>query len=95
VESSKIMRITDRYERLMERAGPGAARPVDRTEKTGAGGRTAAEPRTGSPLEVNVSARAQELAAGASRLQELKASIRDGSFKIDAHAIASRLVGED
>jgi anti-sigma28 factor (negative regulator of flagellin synthesis) len=46
-------------------------------------------------LEVNVSDRAQELASGAAKLEALRVSVRNGTFQIDPHAIAARLVGED
>jgi negative regulator of flagellin synthesis FlgM len=60
-----------------------------------------AEPAPKSPaksdevLQVKVSDRAQELAARAERAAELKAQIADGSFKVDADKIASKLVGDD
>ena len=45
--------------------------------------------------EVHVSARAEQLASGADRVEELRAAVRNGTFKIDASAIAARLVGDD
>lgn len=48
--------------------------------------------------KVTVSAQAQELAAKAAadaddaKVQKLTASLQNGTFKIDAHAIANRLV---
>jgi len=48
-----------------------------------------------SVLQVQVSDRAQELAARAERAAELKAQIKDGSFKVDADKIAAKLVGGD
>lgn len=93
------MRITDRYQNLMERAA-GAARPVDKTERAGQGAKASAKGATAKAsasgvLDVNVSDRAHELASGVAKLDELKASIQNGSFRIDHDAIASRLVGED
>ncbi|HVH43895.1 MAG TPA: flagellar biosynthesis anti-sigma factor FlgM [Labilithrix sp.] len=89
------MRITDRYQGLMDRVAPGAAKAVDKTEKSEQGSSAAkAKPKaTGGALEVSVSDRAQELAAGTARLEELRNAIKDGSFKVDSKAIASKLVG--
>jgi anti-sigma28 factor (negative regulator of flagellin synthesis) len=93
------MLITDRYQSLMDRAA-GAAKPVEKTEKAGQGAKASAKAAAskasaGGVLDVNVSDRAQELASGAAKLDELKASIQNGTFRIDHDAIASRLVGED
>jgi anti-sigma28 factor (negative regulator of flagellin synthesis) len=89
------MRIADRYQSLIARTG--ATREVDKAKPADKSTAVGASRRFGSPavLDVNVSARAQELATGSARLAELKASIKDGSFRIDTHAIASRLVGGD
>ena len=48
-----------------------------------------------SVLSVKVSERAAQLSAGSARLDELKDQIRNGTFKVDARAIANKLVGED
>ncbi len=88
------MRITDRYQPLMERAGTGAARPVDKASRTEGATRAKGKAQDGaSALEVSVSDRAQELAAGSARLEELRTAIKDGSFVVDAQRIAQRLVG--
>ena len=57
--------------------------------------KTVARAEASEVLNVNVSGKAQELSARAGRLEELKASIRDGSFKADANKIATKLLGED
>lgn len=50
----------------------------------------------GEVLHVQVSERAHELSAkNVARLEELKASIKNGSFKVDADKIATKLVGDD
>jgi anti-sigma28 factor (negative regulator of flagellin synthesis) len=97
--AEKQMRITDRYQNLMDRPGAAGARPVDKAAHESTQARAAAgaakTAKAGAAIQVNVSARAQELAAGAARLEELKASIKDGSFKVDADAIAAKLVGDE
>ena len=94
------MRIHDAYTKL-DRAtrtdGPGAAgKPgtgAGRTEDAGAQGATA--PAT----SVSVSARAHELAKAATpsagRVAELRDQIKRGDFKVDAQAIAKKLIGDD
>lgn len=95
------MRITDRYQSLMERPGAGAAKPVVKTDEAGAangsrgGTATSATGANAPAIQVKVSARAQELAAGSARLEELKASVKAGTFKIDADKIAAKLVGDE
>ncbi len=95
------MRIADRYQSLMDRVGPSAGRNVDKTDKSnasaGARGPAAKKPSAGSgaAVQVNVSDRAQELAAGAARLEELKSSIQDGTYEVNPKVIASRLLGEE
>jgi anti-sigma28 factor (negative regulator of flagellin synthesis) len=86
------MRITDRYQGLMERVGAGATRPVDKAGRAESGARAKGKASEGA-LEVSVSDRAQELAAGAARLEELRTAIKDGSFVVDSERIARRLVG--
>jgi flagellar biosynthesis anti-sigma factor FlgM len=90
------MKITDRYQGLMDRVGAGAAKPVDKTEKSeqGAGAKAASKAKgADNALNVSVSDRAQELAARTARVDELRNAIRDGSFRVDSKAIAQRLVG--
>ena len=77
------MRINDRASNLIDRVG--ATQGVSKTEAT--------KKSAGPGVEVKVSARAQELAAGASRLEELRAQVRDGTYKIDHQKIAARIVG--
>jgi flagellar biosynthesis anti-sigma factor FlgM len=86
------MRITDRYQSLMDRVPAGAARPTDKTDK---GGRSAATSSAAQSATVKVSERAQQLASGAARVEQLRAAVRDGTFRIDADAIAARLVGDE
>lgn len=46
-------------------------------------------------LKVTLSARAQELAARAPRVDALREAVRSGTFSVDAHAIVAKLVGGD
>lgn len=87
------MRITDRYQNLMDRVAPGAAKSTDKTDKSESSGAAKTAKSVGGALEVKVSGRAQELAAGTARLDELRNAIKDGSFKVDSQAIARNLVG--
>lgn len=84
------MRITDRYQSLMDRVGAGAARSVDRTGRAEGVSRAKAPE---SALEVTVSDRAQKLASGSARIEELRTAIENGSFVVDSARIARRLVG--
>jgi anti-sigma28 factor (negative regulator of flagellin synthesis) len=90
------MKVTDRYQNLMERVAPGAARQADKADKTAANNRAStakAKAATGNAVEVSVSNRAQELAAGSARLEELRTAIQNGTFKVDSRRIAERIVG--
>jgi len=91
------MRISDRYERFTDRVSAGKAGATTGSDKSAAGkaGPIAAVPTQPGVLSVKVSDRAAQLSAGAARLEELKDQIRNGTFKVDARAIASKLVGED
>ncbi len=92
------MRISDRYERFTDRASTAKASATTGSDKSGAGkGATKAEATPGQPavLSVQVSDRAAQLSAGSARLDELRDQIRNGTFKVDARAIANKLVGED
>ena len=90
------MRISDRYERFTDRLSSSKAGATAGADKSGAGKEpvkaTASQP---SVLSVKVSDRAAQLSAGSARLDELKEQILNGTFKVDARAIASKLVGED
>ena len=90
------MRISDRYERFTDRLSSSKAGATAGTDKSDAGKEpvkaTASQP---SVLSVKVSDRAAQLSAGSARLDELKDQIRSGTFKVDARAIANKLVGED
>jgi len=77
------MRINDRASNLIDRVGATQVQSVSKPEAT----------KKSAGVEVKVSARAQELAAGASRLEELRAQVRDGTYKIDHQKIAARIVG--
>lgn len=90
---SKTMRITERYRDLSRVSKTDGVRPIEKTDNASEAGAAKGTAR-GNSLEINVSERAQELARGAARLEELRASVRNGTFKIDPHAIAARLVGE-
>jgi len=90
------MRITDRYLSLVDRAGP--ARPagkVDRTGDVGAGRARSFEKAPSGVLDVSVSEEAQELASGKLKLEDLKTSIKNGTYRIDPAVIARRMVGGD
>jgi anti-sigma28 factor (negative regulator of flagellin synthesis) len=91
------MRISDRYERFTDRvttSKAGAAGATSGADKsvTKTAAVTAPQP---SVLSVKVSAEAAQLSAGSARLEELKQSVRNGTFKVDARAIANTLVGDD
>jgi hypothetical protein len=86
------MRITDRYEALMDRVGSTPTRPVGKLERVSAA-RDARGPAAGRILDVNVSERAHALASNAARLEALRDAVRNGTYEVDAHAIAARLVG--
>lgn len=92
------MKITDRYQSLMDRVGPNksaATKGVDKIANGEAAAKGGPEVK-GDAVSVNVSAKAQEMSkAGAARIDELKAAIANGTFKVDAHAIAAKLVGDD
>ena len=80
------MRINDRASNLIERVGATQVQAVSKPEPT---------KKASAGVEVKVSARAQELAAGASRLEELRAQVRDGTYRIDHQKIAARILGTE
>lgn len=86
------MRINERASTLIDRAGQtqvqSASKPEATKKATGAAGRPPG-------VEVNVSARAQVLAAGAAQVEELRAQVRAGTFKIDHQKIAALLLGAE
>lgn len=91
------MRISDRYERFTDRVSTTKAGATTASDK--AVGKTTpvtapARAAQASLLSVKVSDRAAQLSAGSARLEELKESVRNGTFKVDARAIAQALVGE-
>ncbi len=76
------MRISDRLQTPVVHREPQPLRPSSASA-------------TSSNVEVNVSKRAERLACGVERIAELRAAVRDGTFRVDASAIAARLVGDD
>jgi anti-sigma28 factor (negative regulator of flagellin synthesis) len=97
------MRISDQYERFTDRIDKGVdgVAPLAQAKRTGevaasSGVKETGERRSESGvLSLSLSGRAAELSTGAARVEELKAQIRDGKYKVDAHAIARALVGEE
>ena len=83
------MRISDRYQSTIERVAP--AKPVQSTAKSGAA--EATSDGASSILDIHVSAQAQALSNRAAGLEQLKAQVQSGTYKVDADAIASKLVG--
>ena len=93
------MRIPNAYTKLDRTTGPQgpAAAGKDATTKSKEGASNAAS--TSVATSVNLSSRARELAAGAepsaAKVSSLRDQIQRGTFKVDAQAIASKLVGDD
>lgn len=85
------MRISDRYQSTIERVAK--AVPAQSTSK--AAPTAGATDGASSVLDVHVSQQAQELSARAAGVESLKKQIQNGTFKVDADAIASKLVGGD
>lgn len=87
------MRITNLYPQL----DPSS---IDSAKKSGtptpgaAGEGSSSTSSTAAGEKVTVSSQAQELAAKAEseKVQRLAAALQDGTFKIDPHAIAARIV---
>lgn len=91
------MRITnDTYTKLAEQAAAAKAA----AEKRESGSTKAAAPGSAAPegVKVTMSAKARELAAAApadfdeAKVARLKSAIEGGTFQIDAHHIARKLV---
>ncbi len=80
------MRINDRYAKFLDRVLPQTGKPAEKVKESGAGTKPSAA------LAVKVSERAQELATRADRVEELKSAIANGTYKVDARALASRLL---
>ena len=93
------MRISDRYERFNTDRVQTTKSNATKAADTSSTGTTAAATTTAgqSPvLSVSVSDQARGLAAaGSARIEQLRDQVRNGTFKIDAKDIASKLVGED
>ncbi|MBS2012277.1 MAG: flagellar biosynthesis anti-sigma factor FlgM [Deltaproteobacteria bacterium] len=98
------MRIHDAYTKLDRTAGgPGVTKGREATgagkSPASAGGASHATGAKAEGVEVAVSSRARELAAAAdvsaARVSALRERIAAGSFSIDAHGIAAKLVGSD
>jgi flagellar biosynthesis anti-sigma factor FlgM len=88
------MRVTDAYRPQVESspAAKEAAAPTTSSAEGAAGhGRDS--------VKLQVSDKARELALSAqkdeARIEKLRQSIADGTFKVDAHAIAAKIVGDD
>jgi len=98
------MRIHDAYTKLdrpRDAAGTAAGRGPEAAGQ-GAAGRAASDvapPAAGDATRVSVSSRAQELASAhgpaSAKVAALREKIADGTFRIDAGAIAARLIGDD
>jgi anti-sigma28 factor (negative regulator of flagellin synthesis) len=78
------MRITDRYQSTIDRVSKATAPSA--TQKT----KPAAVPAESPNVNASISAEASQKSA---EVESLKARIADGSFKVDADAIANKLVG--
>ena len=98
------MRIHDAYTKLVrpqDAAGTAAGRGPEAAGGSAAG-RAAPEdapPAAGAATRVSVSGRAQTLAAehapSSAKVAALREEIGNGTFRIDAGAIAARLIGDD
>jgi len=90
------MRIADGYGKLVP-SSVDSAKGGTAAQRVKAGGEAATGAPAQSSDKVTVSAEAQRLAAqaaaGGSKVESLRASIADGSFKIDRQLVASRIVG--
>ena len=98
------MRIQDAYTKLDRAAltgGPAKAREVGAGSqpKAGGAGNAGATGAAGTGVDVKMSSRARELAeaseASSAKVSALREKIQNGTFNIDAHAIAAKLVGSD
>lgn len=72
----------------------GAARPLGRVEQTAPGNAASTQ-----AAEVKISAHARDLATEAAergvdvqKVEALKQRIAEGTFRVDAHAVASRMI---
>jgi len=88
------MRIIDTYGKWAEQAVGGTAGAGSTPRTTRAGASEPPAPPNAGGEKVTVSSDAQKLAAAAetAKLDKLRAAIQDGSFKVDHHAIAKRIV---
>jgi flagellar biosynthesis anti-sigma factor FlgM len=93
------MRIHDAYTKLN---GPTRTDAATGTRDTAARAKDAGRAATPHDVStsVSLSARAQELSAKtdparSARVAALREQVQNGTFTIDAHAIAGKLVGED
>lgn len=95
------MRIHDAYTKLdrpTRADGPANADALGTRAKDA--GRTApGNNTTSASTNVTFSARAQELSSmadpSAAKVSALREQLKNGSFRVDAHAIASKLIGDD
>jgi negative regulator of flagellin synthesis FlgM len=93
------MRIRDAYTKLdtpVRADGPKSAEAGARAKEAG---RAAAGSAAAGSTSVTLSARAQELSAtsesSAARVSALREQLKNGTFRVDAQAIAQKLVGDD
>ena len=88
------MRIHDAYRTATERP---SANPSSRPSSERSLARISVPPQSSSPAAVALSPTAHELASASAkddaRIDALRAAIHNGSFKIDARAIATKLAG--
>lgn len=92
------MRIADAYSKLsIDKPTVTGAQAAKGAERVKAGG-TSKNESHGEAVKVTVSAQARELANQAAqtfdagKVDRLRSSMSDGSYKVDAHAIAARIV---
>ena len=90
------MKITDAYSQFSPTQATSAAQGAKPVGKHGGAG---VHHKKDDSAKVDVSDAAKALeekaAASATKVERLRASIKDGSFKVDADKIAQKLMGED
>jgi negative regulator of flagellin synthesis FlgM len=94
------MKITDAYGKFQVTT-PATAGTAGATSAKGVAPKTGSAPahhhKDAGRVEVSEQAKALEAksAGDSAKIERLKSAISDGSFKVDASKIASKLVGED
>ncbi len=90
------MKITDAYSQFTPTQATSAAQGAKPVGKHGGAG---VHHKKDDSTKVDVSEAAKALeeksAASATKVERLRAALTDGSFKVDAEKIASKLMGED